>query len=145
MSRGVLACWAVVRLTIVALLTLAVLACTAHMAARDWNSGLSSPEECVELRAVDEAVRHLGLDGLPEYWQSCFTLQHRLWTAARPFSEPAAELMQGVAGHLHRVALLVYHTATAPPVWLLDQLTALLEWHTDTLMIALLQHSRMQG
>ncbi|MPC71317.1 hypothetical protein E2C01_065591 [Portunus trituberculatus] len=139
-SRRVVTSPAMARLAFLAFLTLAFLTYTPRMVAREWNSQLSSPEECVELSEMDKAVRSLGLDGLPEYWESCFTLQDRVWTAARPVSEPTAAFLQKMTGGLHSVVRCVHHAATALPACLVDQMTALLEWQADTLLTVLRHH-----
>ena len=66
-------------LFLMALATTAAMAATYMLVATYWHAGTRvSEDKCQELALLHETVRKLGLDGFPEYTESCISLLHTM-------------------------------------------------------------------
>ena len=93
----------VVRLLVFATVTVAIVMATVRIINQDWTGGKQATvQDCVEMKEIDQACKNLGLDGLPGYRETCFSLGERLPEAAEPFTGPVADGLQDLYGRVCR-------------------------------------------
>ena len=95
------------------LVSVAALATTAFIVHQDCGGDhRASDQDCLEMKAMDQAARSLGLDGFPGYTEACFSLGERLRMTAQPITGPAADLLHEGARRLHRFRLRLVKVCT---------------------------------